>query len=184
MRRHGEHFASRRVSPSLALGVATVLWRRFGLRDLDSGMEMEVTEERREQIELFENHADIAQIRLVLAFMAECTIGSDEHAQELAPREAGVAAQCCVADRGLRSAMLVIADDHNGPSVSARRVVLATQQSCCIHCIGNALTHAPAEQRSHWRRFWIDLCAGDRDRARDLGRRLGRKAAQDPRFDG
>ena len=48
-----------------------------------------------------------------------------------------------LADRGLRGVKLVIADDHKGLRAAARRVINATHQRCRIHCMRNALAHAP-----------------------------------------
>lgn len=42
----------------------------------------------------------------------------------------------------------MIADDHKGLRAAARRVFNATHQRCRIHWMRNALTHAPAKQRS------------------------------------
>jgi transposase-like protein len=42
----------------------------------------------------------------------------------------------------------VIADDHKGLRAAARRVFDATHQRCRIHWMRNALTHAPAKQRT------------------------------------
>jgi len=52
-----------------------------------------------------------------------------------------------LADRGLRSVKLVIADDHKGLRAAARRVFNATHQRCRVHWMRNALAHAPAKQR-------------------------------------
>jgi len=53
-----------------------------------------------------------------------------------------------LADRGLRSVKLVIADDHKGLRAAARRVFNATHQRCRVHWMRNALAHAPAKQRT------------------------------------
>ncbi|WP_211195456.1 transposase, partial [Tabrizicola sp. YIM 78059] len=53
-----------------------------------------------------------------------------------------------LADRGLRGVKLVIADDHKGLRAAARRVFNATHQRCRVHCMRNALAHAPIKQRT------------------------------------
>lgn len=53
-----------------------------------------------------------------------------------------------LADRGLRGVKLVIADDHKGLRAAARRVFSATHQRCRVHWMRNALSHAPAKQRT------------------------------------
>jgi putative transposase len=53
-----------------------------------------------------------------------------------------------LADRGLRGVKLVIADDHKGLRVVARRVFNASHQRCRIHWMRNAQTHAPVNERT------------------------------------
>ena len=53
-----------------------------------------------------------------------------------------------LADRGLRGVKLVVADDHKGLRAAASRVFNATHQRCRVHWMRNALTHAPAKNRS------------------------------------
>ncbi len=53
-----------------------------------------------------------------------------------------------LAVRGLRGVKLVIADNHKGLRAAARRVFNATHQRCRVHCLRNALAHAPAKQRT------------------------------------
>ena len=53
-----------------------------------------------------------------------------------------------LADRGLRSVKLVVADDHKGLRSAARRVFDATHQRCRVHWLRNALAHAPAKSRT------------------------------------
>ncbi len=53
-----------------------------------------------------------------------------------------------LADRGLRSVKLVLADDHEGRRAAARRVFDATRQRRRVHGTGNALAHAPPGRRA------------------------------------
>ena len=52
-----------------------------------------------------------------------------------------------LADRGLRGAKLVVADDHKGLRAAARRAFDATHQRCRVHWMRDALALAPAKQR-------------------------------------
>jgi transposase-like protein len=53
-----------------------------------------------------------------------------------------------LADRGLRGVKLVIADDHKGLRVAARRVFDAGIQWCRVHWTRNMLAHAAREQHA------------------------------------
>ncbi len=53
-----------------------------------------------------------------------------------------------LADRGLRSVKLVVADDHKGLRAAARRVFNATHQRCRVHWMRNALAYASAKSRT------------------------------------
>src|SRR6056297_1263860 len=53
-----------------------------------------------------------------------------------------------LADRGLRSVKLIVADDHKGLRAAARRVFDATQQRCRVHWVRNALAHVPPKSRA------------------------------------
>ncbi|KQT42102.1 transposase [Aureimonas sp. Leaf454] len=52
-----------------------------------------------------------------------------------------------LADRGLRSVKLVIADDHKGLRAAASKVFAATNQRCRVHWFRNALAHIGPKQR-------------------------------------
>lgn len=52
-----------------------------------------------------------------------------------------------LADRGLRGAKLVIADDHKGLRAAASRVFHASLQRCRVHWMRNAMAHIAPKQR-------------------------------------